>query len=726
MKSEIRTLFKALILSIFVTGCGGMNNENEPEQDEMAYDYLDLGPQYFALSSAGKPVAGGQIYIGNVNTDPEIPANQKQVQLILENGSRVNVDQPVRTGAGGVIEYNGSPAIMTTDGDYSMKVLSSNGTQVYYFSEKKATGIPSVNVQDSILLIDGTSPNPSIGYIDHPSDGIYHTGTTINIKQGGGDSPIASLDDISANSVASVSAGTNINVTGTTANPIVNVDPALVTYIDEKSAHSDSASTSPLNDCNDLYGAVGVAYQIFDEDTLNHPSGNSNVPGYGGGYIMHAQDFAVGGAAQLAYYGPSTASGSTTVRVRFFKLNEGWTDWDRLATVSDVNQSLADANGYTDTQISGVETNKYTSATSHAAGASASVGGVGTQRQLHSILGDGITLNMQDNGAGAVGQTFVVNALLDSQSLEIVVPGGFNIDYLGDSIPSIITVDYMKAGEAIEIYRSSLNSFTVSAPTNYYQGHNYSLLGSSYDNLDNSGWQNLYTRFYKSGNSSAFTNLPFVETVPSSTYTMLYEVVNEVGVFSQKMTVISSDVSFAEHGTTWQRSGISYADAFSKGWVQTGGLSQSDKVGYERAGDYYVYSGSSANLNFTTTNGGSVYFLQTGTTGAPGTAVIMPGLDALGDDVKHIRVLFSVNMENADSSYQSFTAKWGTTNPGGFTDFWSVGGMTDTALEGDVLFEMDAHLTPYTGGSAFRFTISNVMSHVLESDCPDDGHKIVH
>jgi len=79
---------------------------------------------------------------------------------------------------------------------------------------------------------------------------------------------------------------------------------------------------------------------------------------------------------------------------------------------------------------------------------------------------------MQDNGVGAVGQTFVVNALLDSQSLEIVVPGGFNIDYLGDSIPSIITVDYMKAGEAIEIYRSSLNSFTVSAPTNYYQDHN--------------------------------------------------------------------------------------------------------------------------------------------------------------------------------------------------------------------------------------------------------------
>jgi len=340
MQSEIRTLFKALILSIFVTGCGGMNNENEPEQDEMAYDYLDLGPQYFALSSAGKPVAGGQIFIGNVNTDPEIPANQKQVQLILENGSRVNVDQPVRTGAGGVIEYNGSPAIMTTDGDYSMKVLSSNGTQVYYFSEKKATGIPSVNVQDSILLIDGTSPNPSIGYIDHPSDGIYHTGTTINIKQGGGDSPIASLDDISANSVASVSAGTNINITGTTANPVVNVDPALVTYIDEKSAHSDSASTSPLNDCNDLYGAVGVAYQIFDEDTLNHPSGSSNAPGYGGGYIMNVQDFSAGGATQLAYYGPSTGSGSTTVRVRFFKLNDGWTGWERLATTSDIDDSV--------------------------------------------------------------------------------------------------------------------------------------------------------------------------------------------------------------------------------------------------------------------------------------------------------------------------------------------------------------------------------------------------
>jgi len=334
---KTRAITSAFLITLLAS-CGG--SKNESESTEMAFDYLDLGPQYFALSDQGRPVANGQIFIGQVNLDPEIPANQKQVQLILEDGSRVEVGQPIRTGAGGVIEYQGSPAIITTDGDYSMKVLSSAGAQVYYFAEKKATGIPSVNVQDSIVLIDGTTSNPSIGYIDHPSDGIYHTGTTINIKQGGGDSPIASLTDISANSVASVSAGTNINLTGTASNPIVNVDPALVTYIDQKSAHSDSASTSPLNDCNDLYGAVGVAYQIFDEDTLNHPTGDSNAPGYGGGYIMNVQDFAAGGATQLAYYGPSTGSGSTTVRVRFFKLNDGWTSWERLATTSDVDDSV--------------------------------------------------------------------------------------------------------------------------------------------------------------------------------------------------------------------------------------------------------------------------------------------------------------------------------------------------------------------------------------------------
>jgi len=335
-----------------------MNNENEAEQDEMAYDYLDLGPQYFALSSAGKPVAGGQIFIGNVNTDPEIPANQKQVQLILENGSRVDVDQPVRTGAGGVIEYNGSPAIMTTDGDYSMKVLSSNGAQLYYFAEKKATGIPSVNVQDSIILIDGTSPNPSIGYIDHPSDGIYHTGTTINIKQGGGDSPIASLDDIASNSVASVNPGNYTNITGTPSDPIVNVDSSLLTYIDDKASRSDSASSASLVDCDDLQSILadgGVSYQVFDSNTLNHPSGFSGV-GAGIGFIQNIQVADQAGLKQIAHYSPDASMFPAKTKERYFyTTGAGWGPWREMATGDDVQSAI----GFHDVDFfdSGVEYN---------------------------------------------------------------------------------------------------------------------------------------------------------------------------------------------------------------------------------------------------------------------------------------------------------------------------------------------------------------------------------
>jgi hypothetical protein len=87
---------------------------------------------YFPDKDRGRPLWNASIYIGEPDTDPEIPANQKQVSLRLEDGSLVQVSQPITTGFGGVVTYNGDYAVITVDGDYSVKILDRRGNQVYY------------------------------------------------------------------------------------------------------------------------------------------------------------------------------------------------------------------------------------------------------------------------------------------------------------------------------------------------------------------------------------------------------------------------------------------------------------------------------------------------------------------------------------------------------------------------------------------------------------------
>jgi hypothetical protein len=106
----------------------------------MAYEYLRLPSQYFAQFEQGKALSLAQIFVGEVDTDPQIVENQKQVRLVLEDGSTVDVSQPVRTGSGGVVTYEGSPAVIMIDGDYSIKILDSAGVQKYYFAEILSSG----------------------------------------------------------------------------------------------------------------------------------------------------------------------------------------------------------------------------------------------------------------------------------------------------------------------------------------------------------------------------------------------------------------------------------------------------------------------------------------------------------------------------------------------------------------------------------------------------------
>lgn len=106
---------------------------------------VDLSYGYYPDPTRGRPVFNGSIFIGDAQTDPEVLGNQKQVTIIQEDGTEVQIAQPIKTGAGGVPEFNGSPIKISVSLPYSLKVLDKNNSQVYFDPEAGVeTGIISL------------------------------------------------------------------------------------------------------------------------------------------------------------------------------------------------------------------------------------------------------------------------------------------------------------------------------------------------------------------------------------------------------------------------------------------------------------------------------------------------------------------------------------------------------------------------------------------------------
>lgn len=112
----------------------------------MAESPLRLEYEYFPDPTRGRPVSNGAVYVGVPNTDPTVLANRVDVILIQQDGSRVIVQpssQPFSTSPGGVVEYNGSPAIIRVSDVVSIAVHDSVGAQVYYNPTANQSGSTS-------------------------------------------------------------------------------------------------------------------------------------------------------------------------------------------------------------------------------------------------------------------------------------------------------------------------------------------------------------------------------------------------------------------------------------------------------------------------------------------------------------------------------------------------------------------------------------------------------
>ncbi|EJX4580927.1 right-handed parallel beta-helix repeat-containing protein [Salmonella enterica] len=88
----------------------------------------------FTESRSFKAVANGKIYIGKIDTDPVNPANQIPVYIENEDGSHVQIDQPLIINAAGKIVYNGQLVKIVTVQGHSMAIYDAYGSQVDYIA----------------------------------------------------------------------------------------------------------------------------------------------------------------------------------------------------------------------------------------------------------------------------------------------------------------------------------------------------------------------------------------------------------------------------------------------------------------------------------------------------------------------------------------------------------------------------------------------------------------
>ena len=150
----------------------------------MALNLVGLPVEYFPNPLKARPVFNGKIYVGEPGTDPQEPANQKQV-YVSDTGitqTPVAVAQPISTGNAGVPvwpESSQNPVSVFVDGAYSIKVLDNNDNQVYYFEDvtdgaplTPETGVSSVDTIADLRSFEPTLDGQQVSLKQHTTGGI--------------------------------------------------------------------------------------------------------------------------------------------------------------------------------------------------------------------------------------------------------------------------------------------------------------------------------------------------------------------------------------------------------------------------------------------------------------------------------------------------------------------------------------------------------------------------
>ena len=138
---------------------------------------------YWPNPNKGRPLFNGYVYVGEPDLDPTIPANQKQVTLRLEDGSTIQVGQPLRLSAGGVLQYNGSYAVITAEGSYSVAAYEAQGSNMGQLAFYIPNNDGIFDASNITVVIHGVEKNLNT-YLQGLNDYLVEFATVAELKAG--------------------------------------------------------------------------------------------------------------------------------------------------------------------------------------------------------------------------------------------------------------------------------------------------------------------------------------------------------------------------------------------------------------------------------------------------------------------------------------------------------------------------------------------------------------
>jgi hypothetical protein len=181
MTNMLKRFWPVIILALLIAG-----NAN-------AYNIVKNNAIYVPNPAKLGVLSLGSMYVGNPDTDPTVEGNQKTIYVKDESGTVTAVSQPLTIGAGGLPLYNGDPVTVLTEGDYSLMILNSLGSQVYYIPSDLDSTLDTAYVTDIATLrlstgVAGQSVQPQgyYAYGDGAGGPIRHWSATSTATDNGG------------------------------------------------------------------------------------------------------------------------------------------------------------------------------------------------------------------------------------------------------------------------------------------------------------------------------------------------------------------------------------------------------------------------------------------------------------------------------------------------------------------------------------------------------------
>jgi hypothetical protein len=216
--------------------------------------YSILAPFTSFFDAAGIALENGKIYIGAVDQDPET----NPIVVYWDADGIIEAEQPIRT-INGYPAYNGSPAAIFVNSDYSIRVRTKNDVVVYYSPKGNSVAEALTFAADLQQYKDAVAASAGSSLVGFIQSGTGAIATTALLKMR---QFVNVFDFMSLAQIADVKAGTALvdcqsaitNALNASANSVLIVPPG--TYLLNTAANVNAALVCPANRVIQAYGAT--------------------------------------------------------------------------------------------------------------------------------------------------------------------------------------------------------------------------------------------------------------------------------------------------------------------------------------------------------------------------------------------------------------------------------------------------------------------------------------